>query len=615
MKLILLFLCFIKYSYCLEMIEVSRNLRTSLPTEVSIDKYFYLTNSNYHPHSNYIYICFEDNNFGLSDIGVKYCLTNTDPISYPNKAVSGCFFSTIYYYYKQSSSGIIKYYYKISTSSSYYYCIVNYQGGYSLGKLYVTSDYNDLVPIIKMTRVSRNSRTTLPTTSQEDKYFYLTNSDYSNFSKFIYISLEDNNFNLNYNKIKYCFTNTNPYMYHPDSIVSSCSFNLIYHYSSQSSSGTTKYYYNISIPTYYSYSIVYYEGNNSSGYLYVISDYNNFIQTVKMTKVSRNSRTSLPTANSEDKYFYLTNSNYSNYSSYISYIYICLEDNNFHLNYNNIKYCFTNTNPSSYPDIAIKNCSFISISYYSTQSSSDTIKYYYKISISISYTYSIVSYEGNNSSGNLHVTSDYNNFIQTVKMTQVSINSRTSLPTTSSEDKYFYLTNNNYSNYSSYIYICLEDNNFGLNYNKIKYCHTNTNPYMYPDSAARNCSFNLIYHYSSKSSSGTIKYYYNISTSSSYTYSIVYYEGNNSSGYLYVTSDYKSISNEDNNKDGNKDDKRGISTGVIIGIAAGSIVVLVTFIIIIYFCCKCYGKDKIGTISDPLNQPENLLPNDNPIII
>ena len=230
--------------------------------------------------------------------GVKYCLTNTDPISYPNKAVSGCFFSTIYYYYKQSSSGIIKYYYKISTSSSYYYCIVNYQGGYSLGKLYVTSDYNDLVPIIKKTRVSRNSRTTLPTTSQEDKYFYLTNSDYSNYSKFIYICLEDNTFNLNYNKIKYCFTNTNPYMYHPDSIVSSCSFNSIYHYSSQSSSDTTKYYYNISIPSYYAYSIVYYDGILPSGLLYVTTDYNDLAKTVKIIQVSINSKTSLPTNSS-----------------------------------------------------------------------------------------------------------------------------------------------------------------------------------------------------------------------------------------------------------------------------------------------------------------------------
>ena len=133
----------------------------------------------------------------------------------------------------------------------------------------------------------------------------------------------------------------------------------------------------------------------------------------------------LSTINLQDKYFYLTNSEYYPYSNYI---YICLEDINFDLRYNNIKYCFTDTNPSSYPDIAIKNCSFISISYYITQSSSNAIKYYYNISNTNSYAYSIVYYDGNNSSGNLYATSDYNDLAKTVNIIQVSINSKTSLP-------------------------------------------------------------------------------------------------------------------------------------------------------------------------------------------
>ena len=41
MKSILLFLCFISCSYCLEMTLVSRNSRTSLPTTSSEYKYFY----------------------------------------------------------------------------------------------------------------------------------------------------------------------------------------------------------------------------------------------------------------------------------------------------------------------------------------------------------------------------------------------------------------------------------------------------------------------------------------------------------------------------------------------------------------------------------------------
>ena len=199
-------------------------------------------------------------------------------------------------------------------------------------------------------------------------------------------------------------------------------------------------------------------------------------------------------------------------------------------------------------------------------------------------------------------------------MTQVSINSRTSLPTINSEDKYFYLTNSNYSNYSSNIYICLEDNNFGLNYNNIKYCLTNTNPSSYPDIAIKNCSFNSISYYSKQSSSDTIKYYYNISITSSYIYSIVYYQGNNSSGNLYVTSDYKSLPNDDNKND-NKNDNKGLSTGVIIGIVAGAIAVLVTVIIIIYCFSPCYRKNKIDIMPDSnSNEPEVLLPNDNPNI-
>ena len=198
-------------------------------------------------------------------------------------------------------------------------------------------------------------------------------------------------------------------------------------------------------------------------------------------------------------------------------------------------------------------------------------------------------------------------------MTEVSRNSRTSLPTSTFEDKYFYLTNRIYSNYSNYIYICLEDNNFSLNYNNIKYCFTNTNPSDYPDITVKSCSFISISYYSSQSSSDTIKYYYKFSNTSFYTYSIVYYEGKNSFGNLYVTIDYKNISSDDN-KDDDKDDNKIISTVAIIGIVSGSIAILVTFIMIIYCYFKCCGKNKIDIIADHSNQPENLLPNDNPNI-
>ena len=77
-------------------------------------------------------------------------------------------------------------------------------------------------------------------------------------------------------------------------------------------------------------------------------------------------------------------------------------------------------------------------------------------------------------------------------MTKVNRNYKTYLTTTTSYSKYFYLTNNEYYTYSSYIYLYLEDDSFNLNYNNIKYCHTNTNPYATADNAVSVCTFNNI---------------------------------------------------------------------------------------------------------------------------
>ena len=333
-----------------------------------------------------------------------------------------------------------------------------------------------------MTEVSKNSRTSLPTTTSEKNYFYLTNVDGHLYQDYIYICLEDNNFGLSYNNIKYCCTNT--YQYSPiDIAVLSCSFINSNYYDKESTSSTNKYYYKIKTSYLTQYTIVNYYGNSSSGYLYVTYDYKRL--GVKITKVSKNSRTSLPTTTKGKNYFYLENSNY------YSYIYICLEDNNFGLSYNNIKFCRTNTNPYSSPGMAVSGCSFINSNYYDKESSSSTNKYYYKISTNSSYSFTIVNYEGRHSSGRLYVTSNHINL--DFKITQVYKNSSTSLPTSTSKAKYFYLTNSDY--HYSHIYICLEDNNFGLSYNNIKYCLTDTiNPFSF-------CSFRYPFLYINTSSS------------------------------------------------------------------------------------------------------------------
>ena len=313
---------------------------------------------------------------------------------------------------------------------------------------------------------------------------------------------------------------------------------------------------------------------------------------IKMTPVSRNSKTSLPTTTSENKYFYLTNSNYGSYS------YICLEDNNFGLSYDSIKYFRTNTYPTSYTDSSINSISFSSISYYKRIYSSSTYKYYYEIPTTY-YSYTIVYYQGSYSSGILYVKSDYKDLSQTIKMTQAYRRSKISLPITSSIDKYFYVTNSDYYPYSNYLYIYLEDNSFGLSYNNIKYCRTNTNPYNYPDEAVKGCSFNSISYYDPVYLSSSKIYHYKIPTTSSYAYSIVYYDGDGSYSYgnLYVFCDYESTTSEDN---------LALSAGAIVGIAIGSISFLVICIIIMICCCPCCRRNKNNFI--PVTQPNYFAP-------
>ena len=207
----------------------------------------------------------------------------------------------------------------------------------------------------------------------------------------------------------------------------------------------------------------------------------------------------------------------------------------------------------------------------------------------INFIYIILFFnDGSYTPGNLYVTTDYKDLNQNVNMTLVYINSRTSLSTASSENKFFYLNNSEYSSYSNNIYFYLEDNNFDLRFYNIKYCYTNTNPNSSPYSVINSCSFNDIYSYKHQTSSSSTKYLYKIPTNDSYIYSIVFYEGGNSSGSLYAYSDYKSIP---------IDDITALSTGAIIGIVIGSIIFLAIIIIIIICRCIRCKKNKTDFIS------------------
>ena len=242
----------------------------------------------------------------------------------------------------------------------------------------------------------------------------------------------------------------------------------------------------------------------------------------------------------------------------------------------------------------MSGCSFSYLYYYSSKSSYGTVKYFYKISNNISYSYTIVNYDGSSVTGSLYVTSDYNDL--SIKMIQVFINYRTSLPTSSSERNYFYLENSDYYKYSSYIYICLEDNNFVLSNNSIKYCNTYDNQNSL-GSAVDNCNFYYIYYYGIESNSSINKYYYKIPITGSNSYTIVNYKGSSSSGSLYVTSDYKSLLRTYDNNDNNNNYKAVLSNGGIIGIIIGAIIFSIIIIIIICYRHRCCRKKKIGFIN------------------
>ena len=353
------------------------------------------------------------------------------------------------------------------------------------------------------------------------------------------------------------------------------------------------------------YSIISYNGKDLLGkfvYIYVTSHYKDLEHIhIKMRLVYLITKSYLETNILYEKYFYLEIRQYTQYSSYI---YLCLEDSNFNLDNSNLKVCLTNTDPYNEPGNAVETCSFRSFSSYGSIPFSSSKKYYYKFSISSSFHYSIVSYNGSFSNGSLSVTSNYSDLLPNVLMTNVTINSTTPLSTITSKTNYFFLTNGDYSSNSSSIYICLEDNNFGLEYDDIQYCQTNTNPYSYPDSAVRHCSFRSLSFYGSENIQGSKKYYYSISKDSYYNYSIVSYEGIYPEGSLYVSNDYKSFSHSGSNNS-------NAFSEYIIFIAVGLLIFLVLLCILICCCCKrCRKNNKIDSIpsiseTNPLNQSAN----------
>ena len=150
-------------------------------------------------------------------VQVFVCLTNTNPNSPPKSVLFNCSaFEQIPLYRAQTYSSIRKYYFRIK--ESHYpdvfrpnsYTIIYYDGSNPSGQLYVTSNKDYLLPPVQMTKAKRNTTISLSTNITEDKYFYLSNSNYYYYSSYIYFLLEDNAFSLNTSDIKYCQTKYSP---------------------------------------------------------------------------------------------------------------------------------------------------------------------------------------------------------------------------------------------------------------------------------------------------------------------------------------------------------------------------------------------------------------------
>ena len=99
-------------------------------------------------------------------------------------------------------------------------------------------------------------------------------------------------------------------------------------------------------------------------------------------------------------------------------IYILLEDDGFSLKTYSISICLTNTNPNSPPKSVLFNCSnFDQIPLYGAQTYSNIKKYCFGISKSHypyvfrSNNYTVIYYDGSESSGDLYVTADDSNLL------------------------------------------------------------------------------------------------------------------------------------------------------------------------------------------------------------
>ena len=219
-------------------------------------------------------------------------------------------------------------------------------------------------------------------------YFYLLRLSFS--TDDVYLYLEDDGYNLNYNSLQLCFTNKNPL----DDMA--CNYTIITPFYSLKTNSKNEYFYFFSRKNKYEqYMVFKYTSSGEGGKLNVQAldeDINKLIP-IKYEKIN-----SLGSFSSG--FFYLEGKSYLSTCS----VYLNFQDKGYKLNYNLLQVCFTNS-------VDYKNCSYLIKTPSKSSSTKTEGEYLYNFDYKSSYgSYIIVRYSGSGK-GYLYVeTSDSNNF-------------------------------------------------------------------------------------------------------------------------------------------------------------------------------------------------------------
>ena len=135
-------------------------------------------------------------------------------------------------------------------------------------------------------------------------------------------------------------------------------------------------------------------------FLVVLLSSLSYAYIVERVPIDDGSTTSLSTSTSDNTYFYMEKNRYQ------SYIYFYLKDDDFGLDYGNVRCCYTNTYPPS--KIDFNKCEeIVTLTLYKTVTESDVCYYLYKFYSSSNYNYVVIYYSGRYSSGSLEVQASY----------------------------------------------------------------------------------------------------------------------------------------------------------------------------------------------------------------